>query len=71
MIKDLTSTLKGITVNIQTQADIDYWCRLLNCSEKDLFAAVSRIGHSAIAVEAYMNMNGTGCYPKKENERSR
>lgn len=44
-------------IDIMDDANIAMWCERLNCSMKDLLEAISKVGNSATAVDAYLTMN--------------
>ncbi len=52
------SPAPGAKISINTEEEIDYWCRFFGCKKSDLLDTVFKVGLSAVSVEAYLAMNG-------------
>ena len=42
------------TINVANSEQVRYWCRLFNCTQSDLLAAVKILGPARIDVEKYV-----------------
>ena len=46
-----------VRLNIHDGDSITDFCRRLNCSEKELFYCVAKVGTSYTSIECYLHMN--------------
>ena len=42
------------TINVANSEQVRYWCRLFNCTQSDLLAAVKILGPARMDVEKYV-----------------
>lgn len=53
--KNITRPLDAKRIDINDPAEVRNWCNALNCTEKELRAAVEKAGTSAAAIKKYLN----------------
>lgn len=51
------SGLRNMKIDINGDASLKKWSKILDCQEKDLILAINHIGNSVGAVDDYLSMN--------------
>jgi hypothetical protein len=55
IIKKIESDKK--IIDLEDNSEIEFWCKQLNCTKENLKYAVSRIGHSPIKINYFLELN--------------